>query len=97
MKVVWTPRAIERAAEIAKYIARDDPAAAEAWVTGLFAAGDRLSQHPYSGPMVPELGREEIRQIIYQSYRIIYRIGKTGVGVLSVRHFRRQFDPKEAT
>ncbi len=55
MKVVWTPRAIERAAEIAKYIANDDPAAAEAWVAGLFAVADRLSQHPYSGPMVPEL------------------------------------------
>ena len=97
MNVVWTPRAIERTAEIAKYIARDNPAAAEAWVAGLFAAADRLSQHPYSGPMVPELGREEIRQITYQSYRLIYRIGKTGVGVLSVRHFRRQFDPEEAT
>ena len=97
MKVVWTPRAIERAAEIAKYIAHDDPTAAEAWVAGLFAAVDRLSEHPYSGPMVPELGREEIRQITHQSYRIIYKISKTGVGVLSVRHFRRQFDPEETT
>ncbi len=97
MKVVWTPRAIEHAAEIAKYIARDDPTAAEEWVTGVFAAVDRLSEHPYSGPMVPELGREEIRQITYRSYRIIYKISKTGVGILSVRHFRRQFDPEEAT
>ncbi len=47
--------------------------------------------------MVPELGREEIRQITHQSYRIIYKVSKTGVGVLSVRHFRRQFDPEETT
>ena len=81
MKVVWTPRAIERAAEIAKFISHDDPKAAEEWVAGVLAAVARLSQHPYSGPMVPELGREEIRQITYQSYRVIYRIGKAGVGV----------------
>ncbi len=97
MKVVWTPRAIERGAEIAKFISHDDLAAAEEWVAGVFAAVDRLTEHPYSGPMVPELGREEIRQITYGSYRIIYKISKTGAGVLSVRHFRRQFDPEEGT
>jgi len=63
MRVVWTPRAIERAAEIAKFISHDDPTAAEEWVTGVFAAVDLLSERPYSGSMVPELGREEIRQI----------------------------------
>ena len=97
MKVVWTPRAIERAGEIAKFISHDDPKAAEEWVAGVFVAVDRLSEHPYSGPMVPELGREEIRQITHQSYRIIYKVSKTGVGVLSVRYFRRQFDPEETT
>jgi len=97
MNVVWTPRAIERAAKIAKFISHDDPTAAGKWVVGVFAAVDRLSDHPYSGPMVPELGREEIRQITYRSYRIIYKISKAGVGILSVRHFRRQFDPEEAT
>ena len=97
MKVVWTPRAIERAGEIAKFISHDNPKAAEEWVAGVFTAVDRLSEHPYSGPMVRELGREEIRQITYRSYRIIYKISKTGVGILSVRHFRRQFDPGEAT
>ena len=38
MRVVWSPLAIERAAEAATYIAQDNPVAARRWVDGLFAA-----------------------------------------------------------
>ena len=36
MRIVWSPLAIERAYEAAKYIARDKPEAARSWLEGVF-------------------------------------------------------------
>ena len=87
MKVEWSPRALERVAEIADYIARDQPPAAERWVGDLFESVARLESHPRSGRRVPEVGIERIREIIFGAYRIIYGIDEPAqkVSVLTVR------------
>ncbi|MEO8635637.1 MAG: type II toxin-antitoxin system RelE/ParE family toxin [Gemmatimonadales bacterium] len=95
MKVVWSPLAIARAAEIAAHIAEDRPLAAERWVTQLFARAGVLSRHPGSGHVVPEVGRSDIREIHHGVYRIIYRVEPKRVAVLTVRHGRRLLDLEE--
>ena len=95
MRVVWAPRAIARAAEISQYIAADRPAAAEAWVEQLFAKAATLRQHPGRGHKVPELRRDEIRQILYGKYRVIYRLDPKRVVVLTIRHRRQEWDPAD--
>ncbi|MCH7683251.1 MAG: type II toxin-antitoxin system RelE/ParE family toxin [Gemmatimonadetes bacterium] len=49
MRVVWSPLALDRAAEAAKYIARDGPEVAAAWVDGLFDVVGKLLQFPRRG------------------------------------------------
>lgn len=95
MRVIWAPRAIARAAEIAEYIAADRPSAAEGWVEALFAKAATLGRHARRGRKVPELDRDEIRQVLHGKYRIIYRIDPKRAVVLTVRHSRRQWDPTE--
>ncbi len=95
-RVVWSPLALRRAREAADFIARDDPAAAVRWARGLFASVKTLSAHPRRGRVVPELLREEIRELIYGNYRLIYRVSGRRIEVLTVRHGRRRFDPEEA-
>ncbi|HEX9728911.1 MAG TPA: type II toxin-antitoxin system RelE/ParE family toxin [Gemmatimonadales bacterium] len=95
MRVIWAPRAIARAAEIAAYIAADRPAAAERWVQRLFAKAATLQRQARRGRKVPELDRDDVRQARYGKYRIIYRIDPKRVVVLTVRHSRRQWDPGE--
>lgn len=56
------------------FIARDKPGIACIFANRAFAATDRLAEFPRSGRIVPELGREDVREILIQSYRIIYRI-----------------------
>ena len=85
MQVIWTDPALERVAEIAVYIARDDPDAADRWTLGLFAAVERLVDFPESGCMVPELATRDVRELIFGAYRVFYRVG-AAVEVLSVRH-----------
>jgi toxin ParE1/3/4 len=95
MRVVWSPLAIERAAEAAAYIAKDSPAAARRWVDDLFAAVATLASLPERGRRVPEFPRPDVREILFGSYRVVYRIEARRVAVLTVRHLRRRFDPDE--
>lgn len=86
MKTIWSPLAIDRTTEIAEYIARDNPSAAMIWVETLFDKVQLLKSSPKSGRVVPETHREDIRELIYGNYRIIYRVEKNKVSVLTVRH-----------
>ena len=95
MKVIWSPLAIDRAVEQAQVIAQDKPGAAAKWLDGLFAATDSLADFPRLGRMVPELKKEDYRELGYGSYRIIYRIDPRQISVLTVRHGRRLLDPAE--
>jgi toxin ParE1/3/4 len=73
MTIVWSPLAMDRASEIAAYIAIDSPAAAEAWIRKLFVRVGQLERFPQSGRRLPETRRKEIREIVWGNYRIIYR------------------------
>jgi plasmid stabilization system protein ParE len=95
MKVVWSPLAVERAVEQARYIAADKPGAARKWLAGLFAAAGRLATFPRLGRKVPELGLEDFRELDYEGYRVIYRLEARRVTVLTIRHSRRLLDPRE--
>jgi plasmid stabilization system protein ParE len=95
MKLVWAPRAIARASEIAAYIALDRPGAAARWVDTVFAAVATLKAHPRRGRMVPEVNRAEVRELLHGAYRIVYRQDAQRVVVLTIRHARRQWDPTE--
>ena len=85
MQVTWTDPALERVDEIAVYIAQDDPDAAERWMLELFDAVERLCEFPDSGRIVPEVGARTVRELIFGSYRIFYRVS-SAVEILSVRH-----------
>ena len=96
MKIVWSPLAIERAYESAAYIAQDKPGAALSWLDGLFACTDRLERFPRSGRVVPEIGSDEYREVIYRRrYRVIYRIETAQVSILTVRHTAQELDETE--
>ena len=86
MKIIWSPLAIDRTREIAEYIAQDNPTVATKWVETLFEKVQLLKSSPKSGRIVPETHREDIRELIYGNYRIIYRVGKNRISMLTVRH-----------
>ena len=85
MRIIWSPLAVDRASEIAEYIAQDNPAAAENWVKAVFAKVERLKSLPESGRIVPEINNHCFREIIYGNYRIIYRIEEKRVSILTIR------------
>lgn len=97
MKIIWSPLAISRISEITEYISTDNFASAEKWINSIFDAVLRLKISPESGRIVPELGVVEIREIIHDNYRIIYRIKKSSIIILTVRHARQIIPEDEFT
>jgi len=86
VRIIWSPLSLERVAEIADYIARDNLTAAERWVDGIFKLVEPLEDLPKLGRIVPEIERDDFREIIKGNYRIIYRVEPEQVSILTVRH-----------
>jgi addiction module RelE/StbE family toxin len=86
MRIVWSPLAIDRASEIANYIAQDKPSAAEKWINTVFSKVEQLKSSPEIGRIVPEISDSQFRELIYGNYRIIYRIENKQVSILTIRH-----------
>jgi plasmid stabilization system protein ParE len=47
---------------------------ADTLIDKIFEKAHLLEQHPRMGRMVPELAREDIRELIYKQYRVVYKI-----------------------
>ena len=86
MKIIWSPLAVERASEIADYIAQDKPSVAKKWINTVFSKVEQLKSSPEIGRIVPEINNTQFREIIYGNYRIIYRIEKKRISILTIRH-----------
>jgi len=86
MKIIWSPLAIDRTTEITEYIAQDNPKAAIKWLDILFDKVSLLKSSPKTGRIVPETHRDDIRELIFGNYRVIYSIDKKRIYILTVRH-----------
>jgi plasmid stabilization system protein ParE len=59
---------------VVRYISLDDPLAAERFGYALIDASLSLQTLPERGRFVPEFADGVTREIIYGSYRIVYRV-----------------------
>jgi len=91
VEVRWTDQAIEDLDAICQFIARDAPRAADALAERVKRSIERLSEFPSSGRVVPERGQSDIREVIVQHYRVIYRVKSELVEILTVFHGSRRF------
>jgi toxin ParE1/3/4 len=88
LKVVWSPLALEKLEASAKFIALDKPSAADKWVNDVFDRTDLLGSQPELGREVPELLGSNYREVIFGSYRIIYKV-ETEIKILTLRNSRQ--------
>ena len=86
MELEWSPLAVQRVVDIAKYIAMDKPTVANDWAIEIFDFVEKLIDFPQLGRVVPEINDKNYREIIKGNYRIIYRVGLNNISILTVRH-----------
>jgi len=96
MKIIWSPLAVQRMTEIADYISRDNPTTAVNWAKAVFEKIENIVEFPYMERVVPEADRNEIRELIFKNYRIIYRVEIDHISILTIRHGRRLFSSEES-
>jgi plasmid stabilization system protein ParE len=60
-------------------------------VARIFSAVERLIQFPYSGRIVPERDKPEIREIIVGRFRVVYRVRDELLEVATVFRASREF------
>lgn len=86
MKLIWTDPCIEDLRSIRDYIARDSEYYAVEIVGKIILSAERLVQFPRLGRLVPEVQDENIRELFYRDYRIVYRIARGQIEILTVVH-----------
>jgi len=87
--LIWAPSALKDIEAIAEYISRDSPANASLFIDRIIEQTERLAEFPMSGRVIPEIGQESAREIIYGNYRIMYSIRADEIWITGVIHGAR--------
>jgi len=86
----WTHQAEMDLKNIYDYIAYDSSHYAKDHINRIRLKTKALTMHPRIGRVVPEVGLDNIREIIFGSYRIIYRIVSLDrIDIITIYHSAR--------
>lgn len=85
-QIIWAPRAVKDLEYLAEFIALDSAFYARYFVKNIFRLVQQLAQFPRSGRIAPEFSKENIRELIYGNYRIVYRVRNKAVEIVTVFH-----------
>ncbi len=72
--VRFTEQATDDIDRIATYISTDSPQYAKNFVKRILEKISKLTSFPEMGRIVPEYNAENVRELVYGNYRIIYKI-----------------------
>ena len=92
MKIIWTKSAVLNLESIKNYIAQDSQYYAVELTEKIFGAVEKLGVFPRLGREVPEIKKENIREIIYGNYRILYKIGTDILYIIAIIHAARDLN-----
>jgi plasmid stabilization system protein ParE len=89
MKLIWTDPSLDDLRAVRDYIGRDSDYYAADLVEQVVLSVERLLRFPKLGRVVPETQDENIRELVHQNYRIIYRIAGERIEILTIVHGSR--------
>ena len=89
MQVEWSDFARDDLDDLVEYISRDSAFYASQFGEKVVLATRRLRDFPESGRRIPEADDDNLREIIVQGYRVMYRFAADTVLILAVMHGSR--------
>jgi len=95
MILEWTKNASIEVENIKNYIREDSEYYANIFGEKIIEIVENLILFPKMGHVVPEINKINIREVIYQNYRILYEVGKEQILILSVIHGARDLRKKK--
>ncbi len=91
-RIKWSPKAIQSFEEICNYISKDSEYYASIFAKKINAIVKEIPRFPKLGRIVPEYQEENLREKIFQSYRIVYRLKADIVEIVVISHGAKQLD-----
>ena len=88
-KIIWSDQSLEDLEAIADYIAKDSPRYAGVFLENILQYAETLTLFPAMGRKVPEVEDENVREIFYKRYRIIYEHKANAIEILTIIHGSR--------
>jgi len=89
--VIWSIPARNDLKQIYEYIAKDSRYYATNVVENIVSKAENLDEFPEIGRVVPEIGDENVRELIIYSYRLIYEVVLNDVQIFAIIHGKRDF------
>lgn len=95
LKVFWTENTIQDLLTIKEYISQDSVERAEQWVLELYTAGEGLANLSNRGRIVPEFNQDNLRELLIENYRLVYRVKPATIEIITVFEGHRQLKKKD--
>ncbi len=91
MRLIWTSEAIRKLEDIRYYleVEQQEPVAAINMMSRLVNRAATILDAPLSGRRVPDYNDANVREVLVNSYRIIYYVTDNEIAILSVMHQRQ--------
>ncbi len=90
-EIIWSKRAINDVQIIYQYISSDSIFYANKWLDHLAERTSILPAQPFIGRAIPERSDQNLREIIYGEYRVMYKIVKKQIVIYRIMHVARSF------
>jgi addiction module RelE/StbE family toxin len=84
MKIIWTLPAVYDLESIRDYIARDSEFYATSFIEKIISSMEKLIDFPKIGRVIPEASNHNLRELIFQNYRIMYRIYHDTIQIIAI-------------
>ena len=88
-KLIWTRKALCDLKDIFDYIDKDSHQYSILITEQILDKAKRIITSPLSGKIVPEFQDPKLREILFKSYRIIYKLDDSVVYIVRVYHSSR--------
>jgi len=97
MKLYWTKEVQNNLQEIENFISQDNLNAAIKLIDKIISLTEDLVDYPRKGRIVPELSIDQIREILYKNYRIVYLIKKNSIDIITVFESHKLLEREKLT
>ena len=91
VKILWSLQARDDLKNIYNYIKQDSVYYANNFKLNIINRIEQLIKFPKSGRIVPEYNCEQVRELIYGNYRILYEI-KDAIQILAIAHCKMKIE-----
>jgi len=89
LRVVWSEKAAGDLERVCEYIANRSAYYAKVTAEKVIFLIEKAAPFPSSGRIVPEYGREDLRERIHKSYRKVYRVREDSIEIVTIFHAAR--------